>query len=104
MGAFPIAISTQRPQVNHRKLGIVHKPAQPAMKTQATFSSWDFAKTRGISSAINQGYPYLRNTISSGTSGGLVGQMLEVSLAGVLPLLGLVGVDAFWLRRRQSVK
>ncbi len=75
-----------------------------AMKTEATFSSWDFSKTWGISSAINQGYPYLRNTISSGNSGGLVGQMPEVPLAGVLPLLGLAGVGAFWLRRRQSVK
>ena len=75
-----------------------------AMKTEATFSSWDFSKTWGISSAIHQGYPYLRNTISSGNSGGLVGQMPEVPLAGVLPLLGLAGVGAFWLRRRQSVK
>ena len=74
-----------------------------AMKTEATFSSWDFAKTWGISSAINHGYPYLLNDHSF-NGGGLVGQMPEVPLAGVLPLLGLAGVGVFWLRRRQSVK
>ena len=36
------------------------------------------------------------------SGGGLVGQMPEVSLAGVLPLLGLVGVGAFWLRRKTN--
>ncbi len=76
-----------------------------AMKTEATFSSWDFSKTWGIYSAFNQGYPYLLNDFNSkGAGGGVVGQMPEVPLAGVLPLLGLAGVGAFWLRRRQSVK
>jgi hypothetical protein len=68
-----------------------------AMKSQATFSSWDFSKTWGISSAINQGYPYLLNDHSL-SGGGLVGQLPEVPLAGVLPVLGLAaGVGAFWL-------
>lgn len=33
------------------------------MKTQSTFSGWDFVNTWSINSSINNGYPYLKNNI-----------------------------------------
>lgn len=30
------------------------------MKTQGTFTGWDFTNTWGINPSINDGYPYLR--------------------------------------------
>ncbi len=34
------------------------------MKTQSTFTNWDFVNVWGIDSGINDGYPYLRGTAS----------------------------------------
>jgi hypothetical protein len=97
----------QKEGIGNPNFGGATPLSDTAMKLASSYTStpsWDFTKTWGIDPSINNGYPYLRSMINSyNNSGNLAGNLPEVPVAGVLPVIGLFAIGSLVYGRQRKM-